>query len=261
MLQTEDATSLHSEFGNTSDCVGEIWGRPPHSCLVSQVFPGRRKSANYLPCPGGGNRCYLHFQHAPRLSPAARNGRHWGTHRMAPRRSGVLQKEDGTSPHSEFRNMADCVGEVWGRPPRSCLVSQVFPGRGKSANYLPCPGGGTRCYLHFQPNPRLSPAARTGRHSGKTREGLLGDPGCSRQMTEPPHTQNSGRRLTVWGRFGAALHAADWCHRCSLAGGSPLITSPVQGEAQDATCISSPTPAFPLQPALGGTRVRHAKGS
>ncbi len=92
--------------------------------------------------------------------------------RMAPRRSRVLQTEDGTSPHSEFRN-----------------------------------------------------------------------------------------RLTVWGRFGAAAHAADWCHRCSRAGGSPLITSHVQGEALDATCISSPTPAFPWQPALADTRGRHSKGS
>ncbi len=173
----------------------------------------------------------------------------------------MLQTEDGTSPHSEFRNTSNCVGEVWGRPPRSCLVSQVFPGRGKSANYLPCPGGGTRCYLHFQPNPRLTLAARNGRDSGKTREWLLGDPGCCRQMTVTPHTQNSGTRLTVWERFGAAPHAADWCHRCSLAVGSPLITSPLQLEALDVTCISSPTPASPLQPALGGTRVRHAKGS
>ncbi len=65
--------------------------------------------------------------------------------RMAPRISRVLQTDDGTSPHSEFQNTAHCVGEVWGRPPISCLLSQVFPGRGKSANYLPCPGGCTRC--------------------------------------------------------------------------------------------------------------------
>ncbi len=164
--------------------------------------------------------------------------------RTAPRRSRVLQTDDGSSPHSEFRNTADCLGEVWGRPPQNCLVSQVFPGRWKSANYLPCPGEGTRCYLHFQPNLRLSPAARTGRDSGKTREGLPGDPGCCRPKTEPPHTQNSGTRLTVWGRFRAALHAASWCHRCSLARGSPLITSPVKGEALDIDCISSPTPTF-----------------
>ncbi len=123
---------------------------------------------------------------------------------MAPWRSRVLQTEDGTSPHSVFRNKADCVGEVWGRPPRSCLVSQVFPGWVKSANYLPCPGGGTRCYLNFQPHIRLSPAARNERQTGKTREGFLGDPGCCRQKTEPPQTQNSGTRLTGWGRFGAA---------------------------------------------------------
>ncbi len=84
---------------------------------------------------------------------------------------------------------------------------------------------------------------------------------CCRPMTVPPHTQNSGTRLTVWGRFGAAFHAAAWCHRCSLAGGIPLITSPVQGVALEATCISSPTPAFPRQPAMGVTRGRHAKGS
>ncbi len=92
----------------------------------------------------------------------------------------MLQTEDGTSPHSEIRNTADCVAVTRGGPPRSRLVSQVFPGRGKSAKYLPCPEGGTRCYLHFQPNPRLSPASRTGGHSGNTREGLLGDPGCCR---------------------------------------------------------------------------------
>ncbi len=138
--------------------------------------------------------------------------------RRAPRRSQVLQTEDGTSPHSEYRNTADCVGEFWGRPPHSCRVSQVFPGRGKSANYFPCPGGGTVFYQHLQPHRLLCLAARTGRDSGKTREGLLGDPGCCRQKTEPPHTQNPGTQLTVWGRFGAAVHAADWCHRCYLAG-------------------------------------------
>ncbi len=350
MLQTENRTSPHSEFPNTSDCVGEVWGLPPRSCLVSLVFPGSGNSANYLPCPGGCTRCDLHFLPNPRISPAAGTGRHsgkthegllgdpsgcrqktepphsqnsgtrltvWGSFgaahhapacchrcslaggiplntspvqgealdatsissptpafprsphweifgedtRRAPRRSRVLQTYDGTSPLSEFRNTADSVGEVWGRPPRSCLVSQVFPGRGNSANYLPCPGGGTRCYLNFQPNPRLFPAARNGRESGKTREGLLGDPGCYRPKTEPPHTQNSGTRLTEWRRFVAALHAAAWCHRCSLAGGSPLITSLVQGEALDSTCNSSPTPSFSRQPAMGGNRGKHAKGS
>ncbi len=133
--------------------------------------------------------------------------------RKAPRRSRVLQTDDGTSPHSEFRNTADCVGEVWGRPPGGCLVSQMFPGRGKYANYLPCPGGSTRFYLHFKPNPRISPAARTGRQSGKTREWLLGIPRSCRQKTEPPNTHNSGTSLTVCGRFGSALLAAEWCQR------------------------------------------------
>ncbi len=81
----------------------------------------------------------------------------------------MLQTADGTSPHSEIQNKAECVGEVWGRPPRSCLVSLVFPGRGKSANYLPFPGGGTRCYLHFQNNPRFprhpAPGGIRGKHA------------------------------------------------------------------------------------------------
>ncbi len=67
---------------------------------------------------------------------------------------------------------------------------------------------------------------------------------CCRSKTEPPHTQNSGTRLTVWRRIGAALHAAAWCHRCSLAGVILLNTSHVQREALDDTCISSPTPPF-----------------
>ncbi len=96
---------------------------------------------------------------------------------------------------------------------------------------------------------------------GEDTRGLLGYPGCCRLKTEPPHTQNSGTRLTVWGIFGATLHKAAWFHRCSLAGGSPLITSLVQGEAVDAKCISSPTPDFSRQPALGGKQGRHAKGS
>ncbi len=74
---------------------------------------------------------------------------HWETlledTRRAPRRSQSLQTENRSYPHSEFRNTADCVGEVLGRTPRSCLVLQVFPGNGKSANYLQCPWGGTRC--------------------------------------------------------------------------------------------------------------------
>ncbi len=88
-----------------------------------------------------------------------------------------MQTYDGTSPLSESRHKADSVGEDIGRPPRSVLVSNVVLGRAMSANYLPCPGGVSRFYLHFQPNPRLLPAARNGRESGKTREGLLGDPG------------------------------------------------------------------------------------
>ncbi len=84
----------------------------------------------------------------------------------------MLQTEKRNSPPSEFRNTDDCDGEVWGRLPRSCLVSQVFP----------------------------------------VRE-------------------------------------------------SPLITSPVQGEALDATFISSPSPEFPRHPAMGDSRGGHAKGS
>ncbi len=106
----------------------------------------------------------------------------------------------------------------------------------------------------FPAQPRNSPAARTGRHSWKTREGIVGDPRRCRPKTEPPHTQNSGSHLTVWGRFRAALHAAAWYHKCSLAVGSPLVTSPVQGEALGATCISSTTPEFPQQTALADTR-------
>ncbi len=41
--------------------------------------------------------------------------------------------------------------------------------------------------------------------------------------------------LSVWWRIGSAFHAGDWCHRCSLAGGIPLISSLVQCEALDAT--------------------------
>ncbi len=172
-----------------------------------------------------------------------------------------MQTEEGTSPHSEFRNAAEWVEEYWGRPQRSCLVSELFLGLGKSAKFLRIPGECTTCYLHFQPNPRISTAARPRRHSGNTRGGLLGDPSYCRQRTEPPQTQISGTRPSEWGRIGAALHAAAWCHSCSLAGGIPLLTSPVQCEELDATCISSPTPAFPRQPALGDTRGRLAEGS
>ncbi len=100
----------------------------------------------------------------------------------------------------------------------------------------------------FPAQPPPFPGTRTGRQSGKTREGLLGDPVCCRSKTEPPHTQNSGTRLTVWGSFVAALHAAACFQRSSLAGGIPLNPFPVQGEALDATCISSPTPPFPGSP-------------
>ncbi len=124
----------------------------------------------------------------------------------------------------------------------------MFPGSGKSANYIPCPGGGTRSYQHFQPDPLISPGARTMRHSWKTRERLLGVLRHCRPKTDPPQTQNTATRLTVCGRFGVVLHAAACFHRCSLAGGRPLITSPVQGEALNATFISSPTPLFPGSP-------------
>lgn len=54
-------------------------------------------------------------------------------------RSHVLLTEDGTSPLSAFQKKAECVRGLFSHPPRRYLVSQVFPGSGKSANYCSSP--------------------------------------------------------------------------------------------------------------------------